>query len=141
MKQHCVLHDSKSQTCSAKFATSPLVDSVEPFEEAWQVFPAHTQSVVDEAEIPVSIFFVSIECDCRSVASIGYCVVGEIAEHTIEQAFDTLNHNAFREIVQESHLSFVQFQCRLLLNVAHQLADVYDLNVHHLRSVVHSVER
>lgn len=72
---------------------------------------------------------------------VGDGVVGEVAEHAVEQTRAAAHHDVRLQAVAELHLLLLQLQCRLLLYVRHNVRDVHVLLAHHLRCVVHAVER
>ena len=115
----------------------------------------HTNAVVGKGECPLGrtvvvaydwlnhacIGTLSRKSYGGAFARIGDGVVGEIAEHAVEQTLIASDHDVVGQTIVKYHAFLLQLQGCLLLDVLHHLRYVDILGARHLGRVVHAVER
>lgn len=155
MQKHGILDYGKAQTGASHLARTALVHTIEALEEARQVLGRHTNAIVGKGECPlgrtVVVAYGRLNHACigtlsrksygGTFARIGNGVVGEIAEHAVEQTLIAPYHDVVGQKIVECHVLLLQLQGSLLLYVLHHLRYVYIIGARHLGRVVHAVER
>ena len=90
--------------------------------------------------MPEAVLVFGAKCDCGSFACVGYGIVGEIAEHAVEQALIAFHPDACRQEIAEGHVLILHLQSRFLGNVVHGKRYVYRFEALHFGGIVQLVE-
>ena len=90
--------------------------------------------------MPLVALLPTLQGHRRSLTGISDGIVGEIAEHAIEQAAIALHHDALRQLVDEGHLALLSFQGSLPGNVCHHLGNIHRLKIYHVGTIIQAVQ-
>ena len=90
MGGNCIFHNGKAEARAAEFATAPLVDAVEAFEEVVEMLRFYARAIVaDQKLVEMTAFgfrLIADNVEARGTYGVGNDIVDEIAEDAVEEA-------------------------------------------------------
>ena len=139
MQEDGILHDSQTKTCAANAATATLVDAVETFEDAGQMFFSDAHAVVSECECPMRALVFSCDFYRLSFAGVVDGIIDKVAEYAVDERGVALDDDMLWQAIIERHVAFFEGDSGFCADIANNSRHVGALHRQLVGSEVHSV--
>lgn len=129
MGSNCILHDGKPETCSTEFTTATFIDTIEAFEEVFEMLRFYTNAVVADGELiempTLDLYLDAHDIKARCTAGVGNDIVDKVAENTVYQTLVALDLDMLRYLKRWRNALVLELQCGI---IEHTVNDLHDIN-------------